>query len=522
MEGEDLLSGEVRVRVLMITKSEHLRPAISFLQRRNYDVRLVANAFLAIKEAQGFRPHVVLLSWNSPKTNIGRMYDLFTKTLKSICIVFTENSGRKASNALMGSGIPHTMMAPITGPAIHMRIQTLLRKKTSVAPKKFRRSLRSSVPKIEVPIDSLDKLPSETIWQKDASVFKDDEATWTGKFTDQAGNTQTFHFKGSQAPTFNANNKSWENIDIKHLSEVKDDLGNLGNLFGTDEPELDDDLTQQTGTEDPAPDTTIFANFDLKSFESNQDDTVEEDDPLYNAQDPNAHDQGSATEATKLKKTQNASRLSILAYHTCWAVENIVKPNQGVKKPMGTINTVAVAIVETAAFRGYLVCNSSSGFSSLEIMEKTYEKLQKKMYDSHQPMKKVTTILELQCKPIDFMAWAEETAEFVVTSQEGESELAVAYVPVESIPEIVETTKEDLIKINLENDIVGDTTILFDVYIFMEKNQKYIMYLRKGSLFSQSRLDKLLSYGLTHIYLRKVELPLLHAYWASISLFQAA
>src|ERR1017187_5023848 len=96
------------LKLMIVTnKRTYLNTPIAFLKRRGYSVLLVNNMMEALKSVQSYRPRVVMLSWHLPKTNVPKMYQLFSTVMKINTIAYTEDSGVRTSAAIMSSGIPN-------------------------------------------------------------------------------------------------------------------------------------------------------------------------------------------------------------------------------------------------------------------------------------------------------------------------------------------------------------------------------------------------------------------------------
>ena len=138
-----------------------------------------------------------------------------------------------------------------------------------------------------------------------------------------------------------------------------------------------------------------------------------------------------------------------------------------------------------------------------------------------EPIRNVTPILEIPCPELNFLAWANKRADYVITSQHKNETVSFAFVPLQALPEALPTSAESVLAVSLQNDVSGDSVLLFDLFIYMEKNNKYLKYLKKGTILSQATYDQLLKFGVQKVYINKDDLEKFYAYCARNKLFAA-
>ncbi len=125
-----------------------------------------------------------------------------------------------------------------------------------------------------------------------------------------------------------------------------------------------------------------------------------------------------------------------------------------------------------------------------------------------------TETSQLLIKQVDFEPWALEYADFLKTSVHRSNELAMAFFPVRPLlPQLEESSHHDMMKIQLQN-LKGDRQIEFNLYIYLEANNKFILYTPKGGVFYTQQLERLKSKGVTHLHLHKDSIPGLSKYQA--------
>lgn len=756
----------IRVLVLMNDKRA-LMAGLVFLQRRGYQIKVISGLSEAIQQLTAVHPHVMLISWNLKRTDVRRIYTLLTTKFNMICIVFAEDNSTKSSAALMSSGIPHTLLPPVSGPGMHMRIQALLKAKAQATEKKkswfdrnFEREEKPNERYGTVKIKS-SELPEDATWEKvsGGGAKGIDKQVWKGT-AKVKGKDMVYYFSGPAAPKYDSYKQRWvapdgleadfrvEGGDSTEFSETENGLkatelsalqeGLNGTEFsavqeGLDpkdakdltaiadelaDPEFDwDAATSEVEKDLKALETDLLSEFsaeedherekarkekeeierkaqeaerkakekaereaaeakrqgllkaqrdaelqkqkeldakfaeslkkteaemearkaaeaeraremevkreaafresnelakarkeaDQKKFDEWGDDPrgknskKEEDqresaerpkhtkrksskggrsseqstsdspesqdrDPFSefenkgaspssdssdpeeqssagsapgNAEEPSlgpdfsptsennasssdsshgsvAQAGASGTRASLVLKSKD--RRTILAQGVEAAVGQSAVPSTNKSQSLNTVSKVTVTVIQSRQFKGYLVGGNASDLPDRDLMDTVYKKLTSAMQNFGEPLKPVANVLEVGFDPLPFMLWAENQAEFTVTSQHGDDNVAFAYIPIEHVPEVVEGENPDVLGISIEKDLVPQAELLFDLYIHMPKNNKYLRYLKNGAILTAKTIAKLLKFGIKTVYIRAADREQFYAYCARNSI----
>ena len=99
--------------------------------------------------------------------------------------------------------------------------------------------------------------------------------------------------------------------------------------------------------------------------------------------------------------------------------------------------------------------------------------------------------MSLKVNRVKFEKWTAECAQFCFVSEHMGSETAVAFIPHNDSQPVIEISIDHPgnLVILLE-DLIADSKINFDVHIYLEKNARTFIYVKKGSVFTQDRIDK--------------------------------
>jgi hypothetical protein len=114
--------------------------------------------------------------------------------------------------------------------------------------------------------------------------------------------------------------------------------------------------------------------------------------------------------------------------------------------------------------------------------------------------------LEIKIKTVEFEDWALEQAEFLKKSIHNGDEVAMAFFPSKKTNlDLEQSVREDMLQLSID-DLMGDLHVLFDVYIYLPANKKYILYTPKGGIFLANQKDRLKNKGIFHMHMKKEDI----------------
>ncbi len=175
------------------------------------------------------------------------------------------------------------------------------------------------------------------------------------------------------------------------------------------------------------------------------------------------------------------------------------------------VSNLTVSVIKSSRFKGYLVSGQASDVSNPKFMKKVFDNLGKEMEAQNEALSTLCGVLELKLDAVPFKKWTKEKADFVIQSQIGNEEILFAFVPVEDLPQ--NFIDEDLVPVPIER-FEEDKILYFDIFIYMPMNNKHILYLRNGAVFTKLSKDRLKSYNTKVLYVKKADENLFFAYSA--------
>ena len=117
-------------------------------------------------------------------------------------------------------------------------------------------------------------------------------------------------------------------------------------------------------------------------------------------------------------------------------------------------------------------------------------------------------------KKVDFKGWADAEAEFLRKSEHNQEEVSIAFFPRTNIhPHFEDSPDVKMVKIKME-DLKADVPVDFNLYIYLEENQKYVRYTAKGAKFQAHQKERLERQGLRHMHVFKTEIAGFNKYRA--------
>lgn len=246
------------VKLLFIAVAEKpLVPAFNFLKKRGWTPFFASSMKDAVEVITTEQPNYVLISWNLPSTNISRIEKTIVATFRLPCIIFTEKVlDGKQQNALTTSGVKHYILAPLSGPSVHMKVRKLILEGQVVAkgPESEKRKSRAikSFKEEKIEIRSrLEDIPKDGEWEQ-AGTSEDGEPIWMLRSKKKSVKNEkkrgTYVFKGKQPPMLDAGGE-WKlpaeggTLGYSHetLEDTSSDMDSSEEMHRTSSHSIDDE-----------------------------------------------------------------------------------------------------------------------------------------------------------------------------------------------------------------------------------------------------------------------------------------
>lgn len=167
-------------------------------------------------------------------------------------------------------------------------------------------------------------------------------------------------------------------------------------------------------------------------------------------------------------------------------------------------SNVACIVIESTRFSGYLVAAMGKDSKMDEkFVDRIREKLFKFLSDNGEQVDNGKDAMQIKIKPVPFEDWAMEYAEFLRKSVHNGEEVAMAFFPHTDIKaRFKESASEMMLAISL-SDIKADEALEFNLYVYLERNEKYVLYTPRGGKIYQNQIDKLQGQGISYVHMFK-------------------
>ncbi len=114
-----------------------------------------------------------------------------------------------------------------------------------------------------------------------------------------------------------------------------------------------------------------------------------------------------------------------------------------------------------------------------------------------------------------FKKWTKERAQFTIEKQLGKEEIVFAFLPVEDLPR--NFIDEDLVPVSIDY-FEEDRVLYFDIYLHMPVNQKHVLFLKNGAVFTKVSRARMVEHNIKVFYVKKEDQNLFFAYSARNSI----
>jgi hypothetical protein len=212
---------------------------------------------------------------------------------------------------------------------------------------------------------------------------------------------------------------------------------------------------------------------------------------------------------------KDAERDSLMLRGTTAALEkSCIQLSKTHNQSVDVVSNMACLVIESTRFSGYLI----TAMGKNKVIDDAFlNKIQLRLSNflkEHGEKLTHGESMQLNLKQVPFMPWAVEQAEFLRKSSHMGDEVAMAFFPRAEIrANFGESADEEMAAVQLQ-EFAGDTTVDFNVYIYLPKNSKYVLYTPRGGVFYGRQKDRLSGQGISHLHVLKAEMKDLDKYRA--------
>lgn len=230
------------------------------------------------------------------------------------------------------------------------------------------------------------------------------------------------------------------------------------------------------------------------------------------------HDYTNDTSSSKRYETLNTSKLlksisthdqdlELISNSAQQALDECSVHTAPPNNPIQGSSNLACIIVESEKFSGYLIAAMGKNQRvDSAFIEKIRARLFSFLKAQGEAVDESENALNLKIKEVDFEGWALDYAEFLKKSSHKGDEVAMAFFPyAEAKTRFGLSAKEDMVAISL-SEIVSDVFLDFNIYLYLAKNDRYVLYTPKGGILYHHQKDKLLLQKIDSLHVYKDDL----------------
>jgi CheY-like chemotaxis protein len=473
--------------LVVVNELKNIEGAVNYLESKNYEVVFVPTVSHMAHEIVNFKPHAVLLSWNTKNTSVDKIYRLLTTKFNVPCLVFAEESTSQTLGKMSRSGIPDILTPPVMGPNLMMRLRSLILKKHKTKKKVSQK-----------------ELTSDLNWEHIQDPENPKEKIWKATNPNAPDKNQIYFFKGPGRPQYNSMKQEW---DFKGSNE----LYIQERAPADDSKFLDTGLAMSLELEIEA----IKSGGDGNEYEIEKKAPVQALDKKIEIQ-PTAKKPDDEAPLLKLEKEEKKKKKVGLDSILAQSLKAVLTKTKSEKNPNFSksisVTKMTISTLSSPRFMGYIVCANTSDTFVPEWMKSAMILLGKEMKSHGEVIKESPVITEVEFKNREFLSWGHTAGDFVISINE--SDLAFAFFSTSSLPQVIEADDQTMLGISLKKDLIPNVKIGFDIYLQLAENRKFLHYLSSGQVFTREMYDKFKKFQVLLMFIRKSDKEAFFAYCA--------
>lgn len=170
-------------------------------------------------------------------------------------------------------------------------------------------------------------------------------------------------------------------------------------------------------------------------------------------------------------------------------------------------------IVESAQYSGYLLAaQAGATYPDKKFAWKFQNNLMASLKAKGAPTTENENI-DVVLQDVEFKQLADHSAEFSEKSVYLGNEVAIAFFPRKEVKVKIEKSEiENMVKIKME-DLIGDRVVDFDIFIYLQTNNKIILCTGKGNVFCEKQRLRFIEQGRTYLHVQMDDIKSVSKYY---------
>lgn len=489
---------EQRKSLLIIkSKAQSLGPVEGFLRNRDWNMKSTSN----LKEALDFlineQPQFVMISLEHPNKKVRNLAKVLASALPVCVIPFCENASTSNLKLLNESKSDYAIFPPVTGPGVERAVNKYLKDLQ-------RGKIGSGISSDSSGVGSTEHLVeikgSKSFGNTNAQTLL---SQLLGDSSEGDGGDLQLSAYASGAADGGMHGIGSGSSDASHSAN------SLGSVRG---PSAENGSGKNSSgvlsTKEFGDAGTGVSSGSFGKSRNNK--TTPSWAPIEN--EGHGNQRKSSPKSPIIKEVPQEVKDSLIYKGTTEALQKSSRNSKKEVQPVGNTSNLACIMVESSRFSGYLIAAMAEGKiidkAFIEIVKvRLYSFLRKngeKIEDNHS--------LSIRIREVPFEAWALRYAQFLRKSIHAGQEVAMAFFPRQDLKiKTEESNDEEMAAVRIE-EFAADVRVEFNVYVYLARNEKYILYTPCGGIFFFEQKERLLSQGVSHLHVLKAEVPLMDKY----------
>lgn len=494
---------------LLILKSQKqsLLPVESFLRNRDWVVQSTTSLKEALTYLVSDQPQYVLISIEHPNKKTKNLPKVLMSAMPVCVAMFAENSSAASFKDLSSASTEYKLFPPVTGPAVERMVHKYLKDQTtSKSSNLASESFESNKQEGNNLISIKGSLSAGIL----AQLMGMDESAINASILNEANN----NIGAGYTPSSNDESSMMSQSSKPSYMPPADWAQSSGNetdpYSGRPAPKEVQPLSPQYSNED-------FEELDLRAkhkaameLERSKENALPKDDSDKINLEKQSLNEITKKSAVKNDFTPYLSNDSLISKATESALsESCTNTDTMPGKLIYESTNIACIVIDSTRFAGYLVAAMGE---NRKIDNVFIDKVRSRLFDFLKENGENTddseSSMSLKITPVPFQAWATDCANFLRKSVHNGDEIAMAFFPNTSAKtEIIESARSDMARVGID-EICCDLVLEFNIYLYMPRNDRYILYTPKGGIFYTHQKKMLTSRSVTEFHVQKNEMYL--------------
>ena len=536
---------ELEVHLTIVAKNPNtVKSTSAFLGRRDWPTKVISNVNQAIESIAKDKPDIVLLSFNHPQLNVEKFANLLSQTLNMTCVGFCEVDDRASVAKLHSSKLRYKLAGAPSGPTVQRFVRKVLIEKygLNVTEESTKANKEGTAEKEEEDSDIIfaggsarygktSVVKGEHLETGPIGVEGDENATHLSGVVIQEGigslNAGTIVEKGRDHLSGSA--EVGEELDSYSgsaimQSESESESEQEESYYQQDEPETDhSESTTETKSRRKAVSgrliSTKTSSKELRAVEEVEEQEYEKDPtkPIIKKKRLSAVAKAKILDGQRSQTKENLVGKEVKLLSTMSDLLQTVEPHVELgSHPDDPVEWIGILPVVDQELQGYLAIpvrtkpNENSNHILHKIKTSLEEDFLKQGFDP-----KIEEGFFIHVDPTYFSSIAKGHAQFIL--QQGindESELCVSYFSSTAPNQPIKKVNKTMSTIRLDG-VSTENPINFKVYLHLNKNKKYFLYLNTGRTLSSKQKSKLKNRGISSFFIKNTEIENFKQYLAS-------